>query len=233
MHTSIITLLLLPTQVDDKAKSAAKLAVHLLKQPPQRTATTVTASKTSSLDRSLSLGLGPLQGSAAGSGVEVQGIVASRAGDDNNEGLAAGDSSSGSGFGPGFEPSPSAAAGEGVAMSSAVEASADALDALVQLLEQYCHPSNTGSWSGELAVFLRHGVHYFMKVGLGVVLGGGVSVCAVCVCLGGDCSVRENAVNIMMLCVFVPPGGYMAWGPEHEADAIHPSDTTAHYNVAH
>lgn len=50
-------------------------------------------------------------------------------------------------------------------MSAAVEASADGLDALVQLLEQYCHPSNTGPWSGELAVFLRHGVHYFMKVG--------------------------------------------------------------------
>jgi hypothetical protein len=56
-------------------------------------------------------------------------------------------------------------AGEGVPMSAAVGASADALDALVQLLEQYCHPSNTGPWSGELAVFLRHGVHYFMKVG--------------------------------------------------------------------
>jgi hypothetical protein len=52
-----------------------------------------------------------------------------------------------------------------VTMSAAVEASADALDALVQLLEQYCHPSNTGPWSSELAVFLRHGVHYFMKVG--------------------------------------------------------------------
>jgi hypothetical protein len=50
-------------------------------------------------------------------------------------------------------------------MSAAVAASADALDALVQLLEQYCHPSNTGPWSSELAVFLRHGVHYFMKVG--------------------------------------------------------------------
>ncbi|WIA33391.1 hypothetical protein OEZ86_006527 [Tetradesmus obliquus] len=35
---------------------------------------------------------------------------------------------------------------------------------LDQLLEQYCHPSNTGPWSGDLAVFLRHGVHYFMKV---------------------------------------------------------------------
>jgi hypothetical protein len=51
-------------------------------------------------------------------------------------------------------------------MSAAVESSAAALDALVQLLEQYCHPSNTGPWSGELAVFLRHGVHYFMKVGV-------------------------------------------------------------------
>jgi hypothetical protein len=49
-------------------------------------------------------------------------------------------------------------------MSAAVSASADALDSLVQLLEQYCHPSNTGGWSSDLAVFLRHGVHYFMKV---------------------------------------------------------------------
>jgi hypothetical protein len=67
--------------------------------------------------------------------------------------------------GAGFE-----AAGEGVPMSAAVEASAGALDALVQLLEQYCHPSNTGPWSGELAVFLRHGVHYFMKVGVNFAL---------------------------------------------------------------
>jgi len=176
-------------QVDDQAKSAAKLAVHLLKQPQQpaaaaaaAAATTTAAAaaaaaaagppKTQTLDRSLSLGLGP---PGTGSGVVVQGIVHSRSDEPSTltsqgstalKGLSLGEPGGVLGA-EGLE-----AAGEGVPMSPAVEAAADALDALVQLLEQYCHPSNTGSWSSELAVFLRHGVHYFMKV-----RGGGVMVC--------------------------------------------------------
>jgi hypothetical protein len=163
--------------VDDQSKSAAKLAVHLLKQPQQQQQAAVrqqeqqtasaAAAAASSLERVLSLGLGA---PGAGSGVEVQGIVASRREDSLGGGAAAG-----------VTPPPAAAAaaaaglaaGSGVAMSPSVAGAADALDALVSLLEQYCHPSNSGSWSGELAVFLRHGVHYFMKVGWGV-LGGTV-----------------------------------------------------------
>lgn len=168
LSSSICAVCLYCTQVDDQAKSASKLVVHLLKQRPQPSSTPAAAATASSLDRSLSLGLGA---PGSSSGVEVQGIITSPS--DLQQGLAASQGSAAlkgltlqgepktlGGGGEGFE-----AAGEGVAMTAAVEASADALDALVQLLEQYCHPSNTGPWSGELAVFLRNGVHYFMKVG--------------------------------------------------------------------
>ncbi|KAF8058035.1 proteasome activator subunit 4 [Scenedesmus sp. PABB004] len=139
-------------QVDDQAKSAAKLVVHLLKQPHPRaaapqpgaavaapSAAPAAAGGAEGLARALSLGLGPPGG---GGGVSAHGVLRS---------------------GGGAEPGPAGAAA-GLAMSPAVAAAADALDALVQLLEQFCHPSNTGAWSGDLAVFLRHGVHYFMKL---------------------------------------------------------------------
>jgi hypothetical protein len=146
-------------QVDDQPKSAAKLAVHLLKQPqqPQQQATSNAAAEAAvataaSLEGALSLGLGP---AGSSSGVSVQGILHSRqcAADSLAAALASEQ-----------QQQQGETAGDGVAMSAAVAAAADALDSLVQLLEQYCHPSNTGGWSGDLAVFLRHGVHYFMKV---------------------------------------------------------------------
>jgi hypothetical protein len=66
-------------QVDDQSKSAAKLAVHLLKQPQQQQQQAVAVSgppdPSSSLDRSLSLGLGT---PGSGNGVDVQGLVCSR-----------------------------------------------------------------------------------------------------------------------------------------------------------
>lgn len=49
------------------------------------------------------------------------------------------------------------------AASEAAAGAADRLDALVQLLEQYYHPSNGGSWTPDLAAFLRQAVHYLMK----------------------------------------------------------------------
>jgi hypothetical protein len=82
-----------------------------------------------------SLGLGA---SAEGSGVDLNGILRT------NE---AGDLPQGS----------------EVPATSAVLAAADSLDSLVQLLEQYAHPSNGGQWSGDIAMFLSFGVHYFMK----------------------------------------------------------------------
>lgn len=159
-------------QVDDQSKSAAKLAVHLLKQPQRQggaaagAAAVPAAAPASSggLEKALSLGLGP---GGSGSGVMVQGILRSRTAAQTAAAEAERTSSSGV-LGLSAEGSSHAAAGaagEDVAVSPAIAASADALDSLVQLLEQYCHPSNTGSWSGDLAVFLRHGLHYFMKVG--------------------------------------------------------------------
>jgi hypothetical protein len=160
-------------QVDDQPKSAAKLAVHLLKQPQQQQGSEVpdlaaAVATAASLEGALSLGLGPAGGS---SGVSVQGILNSRqcAAEDVPDGVAAALAGE-------QQQQQGAAAGEGVPMSAAVSAAADALDSLVQLLEQYCHPSNTGHWSGDLAVFLRHGVHYFMKVCY-VCYGGVLVVC--------------------------------------------------------
>lgn len=180
-HTISLRPSLTLLQVDDQSKSAAKMMVHLLKQPQQQqpaatsTAAAAAAPAKPSLDRSLSLGLGT---PGTGCGVEVQGMVHSRttAEPSTTQGSAAlpqglslqqgsgvlPEGAAAAGVGVDFE-----AAGEGVPMSAAVSSAADGLDALVQLLEQYCHPSNTGSWSSELAVFLRHGVHYFMKVGGG------------------------------------------------------------------
>lgn len=133
-------------QVDEQSKSAAKLAVHLLKQP--HSSSSKEADMAAGLSRMLSIGFGP---SGAGSGVTVQGVLNSRGSVDPPDSQTL--SSEGT-----FE------AGD---LSEAAAANADALDRLVQLLEQYCHPSNTGSWSGDLAVFLRYGVHYFMKVRAG------------------------------------------------------------------
>jgi hypothetical protein len=141
-----VRVLLMVTQVDDQAKSAAKLAVHLLKQPQQQQAL---PQRVASLERSTSLGLGP--GGISGN-VQVHGIIGSSI---TSSAAAAGEQQ---------QQLQLPAAGEGVAMAPGVAAAADALDALVALLEQYCHPSNTGSWSAELAVFLRHSTHYFMKV---------------------------------------------------------------------
>lgn len=148
---------LLHCQVDDQPKSAAKLAVHLLKQP-QAAAAAAAAKANAGLARMLSLGLGTVD---AASGVQVQGLLHSRGHEQQQS--AQGNAGDGSTLrGEGLDEA--AAAGEDVVMTAAVSASADALDSLVQLLEQYCHPSNTGGWSSDLAVFLRHGVHYFMKV---------------------------------------------------------------------
>jgi hypothetical protein len=150
-------------QVDDQPKSAAKLAVHLLKQPQlQQLADSAAAAvaeaavaTAASLESALSLGLGP---AGSSSGVSVQGILHSR------QCVAAEADVLAAALASEQQQQQGLAAGDGVAMSPAVAAAADALDSLVQLLEQYCHPSNTGAWSGDLAVFLRHGVHYFMKV---------------------------------------------------------------------
>jgi len=132
-------------QVDDCSKSAAKIAVHLLKQrdaAQQQPGTPVAAAGPGTpkkarlgLTRMQSLGLGA---SAEGSGVDLNGILRT------NE---AGDLPQGS----------------EVPATSAVLAAADSLDSLVQLLEQYAHPSNGGQWSGDIAMFLSFGVHYFMK----------------------------------------------------------------------
>jgi hypothetical protein len=157
-------------QVDDQPKSAAKLAVHLLKQPQQQkvsgvsdpAAAAAAVATAASLEGALSLGLGP---AGSSSGVSVQGILNSRqcAAEDLPDSLAAALAGE-------QQQQQGAEAGDRVPMSAAVGAAADALDSLVQLLEQYCHPSNTGHWSGDLAVFLRHGVHYFMKVCYDVML---------------------------------------------------------------
>jgi len=120
-------------QVDEQPKSAAKLAVHLLKQPQSssaavsRAASSSMSSADAGLDRMLSLGLGAV---GASSRVAVQGLLHSRFEQPQDALVAAGDvvpdgSSSGS-LAPGI--CEGAAAGEGVAMSAAVAASADALD---------------------------------------------------------------------------------------------------------
>lgn len=141
-------------QVDDRSKSAAKLALHLLKQPdskatamdsssslpassPQATSAlcrgaSLTKGASSSLDAA-SGGKPPKSEPVLGSGVARHGFISSQISADE-------------------EP-----------ITPDVEGALDAFDALVQLLEQYCHPSNSGSWSHDLAVFLRQVVHYFMK----------------------------------------------------------------------
>jgi hypothetical protein len=136
-------------QVDDCSKSAAKIAVHLLKQrdpqqpqEQQQPGTPVAAAGPGTpkkarvgLTRMQSLGLGA---SAEGSGVDLNGILRTSA----------------AGELPQVSEAPA---------SSAVLAACDSLDSLVQLLEQYAHPSNGGQWSGDIAVFLTFSVHYFMK----------------------------------------------------------------------
>jgi hypothetical protein len=113
-------------QVDDQAKSAAKLALYLLKQPdgtpaaaaPRPAALARTPSALAREDASTPAA------AASAAAVTLRGVISDAAPDEGGE-------------------------GEGAA------AAMDALDSLVQLLEQYYHPSNGGSWSSDLAVFLR------------------------------------------------------------------------------
>lgn len=97
-----------PLQVDDCSKSAAKLALHLLKQPAPA----------------------------------ASGHASSAAGGRGDDAAAAGDG------GDDVE-------GGEVALSPGSAAALERLELLVALLEQYGHPSNTGGWSGDLAIFLR------------------------------------------------------------------------------
>ncbi|KAF6261252.1 hypothetical protein COO60DRAFT_1625449, partial [Scenedesmus sp. NREL 46B-D3] len=92
---------------------------------------------------------------------------------------------------------------------------------LDQLLEQYCHPSNTGPWSGDLAVFLRHGVHYFMKVAVGVLVSTGLLI-ALAAALG------TLALPQARVCGRVPGAGaavrqrWLAWGAGHRRSSSTP-----------
>jgi hypothetical protein len=180
--------------VDDSPKSAAKLAVHLLKQadpkgltPTPTAAGTATADRSgsvelaaavagaSSLERMMSAGFGA---AALGSGVVTPGILSHTASSTSSGGGSSDPVSSSSRKGRGRSSAEATAAaggggggggGEGrpalteQPMTAAVAAACDDLDSLVQLLEQYCHPSNGGNWSHDLASFLSQGVHYFMK----------------------------------------------------------------------
>ena len=178
--------------VDDAPKSAAKLAVHLLKQPDSSgsspaaasaAAAVATAVRTSSnelaaaaggggggsgLERMMSAGFGA---TALGSGVVTPGIL-SHTTSSSGGGGGANATTSGSSSRKGRGRSSAAAAADGgnsgpatadQPMTAAVATACDDLDSLVQLLEQYCHPSNGGNWSHGLAAFLSQGVHYFMK----------------------------------------------------------------------
>lgn len=148
-------------QVDEAPKSAAKLVVHLLKQQQQQNEQQDKQQQQQLPLQSVpSLGLGT---PSSGGGVAVQGVLRSQPGP---QGLLLLPSSSKCGDHHHATGGAAAAAGEGVPLAPSVAAVADALDTLVGVLEQYAHPSNSGPWSGSIAMFLRHGVHYFMKVGL-------------------------------------------------------------------
>lgn len=52
---------------------------------------------------------------------------------------------------------------EGEGTLAVSDSAMSALEAIVELLEQYYHPSNGGSWTWDLTIFLKQAVHYFVK----------------------------------------------------------------------
>lgn len=152
--------------MDDASKSAAKLALHLLKQPdgtaaaappPPAAEAAPPAAPRCALARADS---STPAAAASTARVSLRGVVSD---------------------------APPAGGEEAAAPGAA--AAADALDSLVQLLEQYYHPSNGGSWTPDLAVFLRQvgttGVYECLHLSASALVRHASALCTVC--WGLDC----------------------------------------------
>lgn len=123
--------------MDDQSKSAAKLALYLLKQP-DGAEPPAPPSPRQPPQPAAAVGLARADSSTPAAAASTASVAAAGVISDAPRG----------GVGGGDQPEEEAA-------SAGAAAAGEALEGLVQLLEQYYHPSNGGAWTPDLAVFLR------------------------------------------------------------------------------